>query len=95
MSGVGLLRALPYVVLGAFIGLGYVAALGWNVRLYVEHRLAWDPLLIHLLRVFMLIGTFTLCARRGALPLLSNVMGFQLVRNAAVRYQRRMLQRES
>lgn len=90
-----LVRDLPYGVLGALLAVVYFSALGWNVHLYVDNGAGWSALLVHLARLLAIGAAFTLCARQGALPLLSSVVGFQLMRTAAVNQQRRALERES
>lgn len=95
MSDLSVLRVLPYTVLGALLGFAYFAALGWNVRLYAGQGAVWSALLVHLLRLCAIGGAFTLCARQGALPLLSSVVGFQVARTAAVSQKGRALERES
>lgn len=95
MNGPILMRALPYSMFGALIGAAYVGSLGWNVRLYADRGAAWSALLAHLMRLVMIGAAFTLCARQGALPLLSSLAGFQIVRTGAVNQQRRALERNS
>jgi F1F0 ATPase subunit 2 len=90
-----LVRVLPYSVLGALLAVAYFSALGWNVRLYVDDGAGWSAVLIHSLRLLVIGAVFTLCARRGAFPLLSSVVGFQMMRAAAVNQQRRALERKS
>jgi len=89
-----LMRVLPYCLLGALLAVGYFSALGWNVRQYVGHGTS-RAVLIHLLRLLVVGATFTLCAHEGALPLLSGLLGFQIMRTAAVNQQRRELERTS
>ena len=55
----------------------------------------WSALLAHLMRLVVIGAAFTLCARQGALPLLSSLAGFQIVRTVAVNQQRRALERNS
>jgi F1F0 ATPase subunit 2 len=86
-------RVLPYSVLGALLAVAYFSALGWNVRLYVDCGSGWIAVLIHSLRLLATGAAFTLCAHQGALPLLSSVVGFQMMRTAAVSQQRRALER--
>jgi F1F0 ATPase subunit 2 len=90
-----LMRALPYGLLGALIGIAYVSALGWNVRLYVGHGVGWGALIVHALRLLIVAAAFIICARQGALPLLSSLVGFLVTRTLAVNQKRRMLEAES
>jgi F1F0 ATPase subunit 2 len=83
-----LVRVLLYSALGALLGAACFSALGWNVRLYVDHGAGWSAMFVHLIRLLVIGAAFTLCARRGALPLLSNLIGFQMIRTAAVNKQR-------
>ena len=68
-----LVRVLPYSVLGALLGVAYFSALGWNVRLYVDYGAGWSAMFVHLMRLLVIGAAFTLCARQGALPLLSSL----------------------
>jgi F1F0 ATPase subunit 2 len=95
MIDLSLVRALLCGVLGALLAVAHFSALGWNVRLYVDHRAGWSAVLVHLMRLLVIGAAFTLCARQGAFPLLSSVAGFQLIRGAAVNRQRRALERKS
>jgi F1-F0 ATPase (N-ATPase) AtpR subunit len=88
-------RILPYIVLGALLAVAYFSALDWNVSLYVDYRFGWSAVLIHALRLLAIGAAFALCAHRGAVPLLSTVIGFQMTRTAAVNQQRRALERRS
>lgn len=88
------IRALPYGALGALIGIAYVGALAWNVRLYVGHGVEWGVLLVHLLRLLTVAAAFTLCARQGALPLLSTLVGFLVTRTLTVNQKRRLFEAE-
>jgi F1F0 ATPase subunit 2 len=83
------LRVLLYCALGTLLGISHFSALGLNVRLYVGHGAPWSALLVHLLRLLAVGAALTLCARQGAFPLLSSVVGFQMMRTAAVNQQRR------
>lgn len=95
MTGPMLARALTYAGFGATLALAYFAALGWNVRLYAGHGAGWSAMLVHLTRLLGIGVAFALCARQGALPLLSSVAGFQIMRTAAVKRQIRALARKS
>jgi F1F0 ATPase subunit 2 len=95
MNGPILMRALPCGLFGALAGAAYVASLDWNVRLYADRGAAWSALVAHLIRLVVIGAAFTLCAHQGALPLLSSLAGFQIVRTAAVNQQRRTLERNS
>jgi F1F0 ATPase subunit 2 len=89
-----LMRALPYGALGALIGVAYVSALGWNVRLYLDRGIGWSAMLLHLLRLLLVAAAFTICARRGAVPLLSSLVGFLIARTWTVSKTRRVLEAE-
>ncbi len=89
-----LVRVLPYAALGALLAVAYFSALGWNVRLYVDYGAGWSALLVHIMRLLLIGAAFTLCARLGAFPLLSSVVGFQMMRMAAVNRERRVLERK-
>jgi F1F0 ATPase subunit 2 len=95
MSDLHLMRVWLYAVLGLLLGVGYFSALGWNVRLYVGRRAGWGAVLLHVLRLGAIGGALTLCARQGALPLLTTVVGFQVARMAAVSQKGRALERAS
>jgi len=95
MIDLTLVRILLYSVLGALLAVAYFSALGWNVSIYVDYGFGWSAVLIHSLRLLAIGGAFTLCARQGALSLLSSVVGFQMMRTAAVKQQRRALERKS
>ena len=88
-------RVLPYGALGALLGIAFFSALDWNVRLYVDDGAGWSALLVHLMRLLVVGAAFTLCARRGALPLLSSMAGFQIMRVAAVDQKRCALEKRS
>jgi F1F0 ATPase subunit 2 len=90
-----LVRVLPYSVLGALLAVVYFSALAWNVSVYVDYGFGWTAVLIHSLRLLAVCAAFTLCAHQGAVPLLSSLVGFQIMRTAAVNQQRRALERKS
>jgi F1F0 ATPase subunit 2 len=84
MMEVVVLRILAFLALGALLASAYLAALGLNVRLYLDSGAAWIALLVHTMRLLAIAAILFLCARQGALPLLSSLVGFQIVRTAAV-----------
>jgi F1F0 ATPase subunit 2 len=86
-------RVVSYAALGALFALVYFSVLGWNVRLYVDYGAGWNALFVHLTRLAAIAVVFALCARHGALPLLSSLLGFQIARTAAVNRQRRTLEK--
>jgi F1F0 ATPase subunit 2 len=90
-----LMQVLPYTMFGALIGVAYLGLLGWNVRLYADRGAAWSAMIVHLMRLVVIGAAFTLCARQGALPLLSSLAGFQIVRTVAVNQRSRALERNS
>lgn len=69
--------------LGALLAWAYCAALWWNVRAYLGDA-GWQALLFHLLRIAAVVLVFTLCVRRGAMPLLASFAGFLAARTAFV-----------
>ena len=85
-------RIFFYGALGALLALAYFYALRWNVRLYVTRGAAWSILSIHLMRLLSLAAALTLFAREGALPLLSCVAGFLMMRTVAINRQLRVLE---
>jgi F1F0 ATPase subunit 2 len=68
-----------FLVLGAALGVAYLSALAWNVRLYCAgfSALAWS---LHLLRFVSTVAIFFALAQSGPVPLLSGFAGFQLTR---------------
>lgn len=88
-----LMRMSVYGMMGALLGVVYFSALGWNVRLYVDAGTRWTGPLVHLGRALVIGAAFTLCARNGALPLLSSVAGFQIIRMVVVNQRKRALER--
>jgi F1F0 ATPase subunit 2 len=73
------LRLLAFLALGSGVGVGYLSALAWNVRLYCV-GLTPAAFLLHLLRFLGAAAVFVALARLGAAPLLSGLVGFQLSR---------------
>jgi len=69
-----------YATLGALLSVAYFNALALNVRLYLSGRSGWMAMLLHLLRILGALATLVICARQGALQLLSSVAGFELTR---------------
>ena len=92
MSYLFVVRILLFGPLGGLLALAYFSALGWNVRLYVNRGIEANILLIHLGRLSLLGAALTLFARQGALPLLSSVAGFQVMRTVAINRQLRLLE---
>jgi F1F0 ATPase subunit 2 len=78
------LRIVLYALLGALIGAAYLEALEWNVQLYALRGVGWNALLIHLARFGVAGAAFTLCARRGAAPLLASFAGFLVMRTLSL-----------
>jgi F1F0 ATPase subunit 2 len=85
-------RIVSYATLGALFALVHFSVLGWNVRLYVNYGAGWNALFVHLTRLAAVAVVFAFCARQGALPLLSSLLGFQMARTTAVNRQRRALE---
>ncbi len=93
MTDLIIVRVLvPYFALGGLLGAAYSYALGWNVRLYTRFGPGWSVMLVHLARILVIGVVFALCARRGAVSLLSSVAGFQMMRATAVNHQIRALE---
>jgi len=88
MTDPAILRVLLYGVLGALVGIAFFSALDWNVLLYVAGGADWKAPLVHVTRLLMAAAIFTLAARQGALPLLSTLAGFQVIRIVAVNRHR-------
>lgn len=82
-------HVLPFGALGALFGTAFFCALDWNVRLYIHDGAGgWSALFVHLVRLLAIGAAFALCARQGALPMLSCLAGFQMIRSAAVKRHR-------
>jgi F1F0 ATPase subunit 2 len=81
------LRILLYGTAGALTAVIYISALSWNVRLYIGQGPKWGAALVHLVRLLVVGAGFTLCARQGALALLSSLAGFQVIRTIAINRQ--------
>ncbi|MBV8056807.1 MAG: hypothetical protein JO071_16385 [Deltaproteobacteria bacterium] len=79
------LNVTAYGMLGIALGAAYLAALRLNVRLYCDGVSVWKTLLVHLLRIVSVGSVFTVCARHGALPLLSGFGGFVVMRTVSLR----------
>jgi F1F0 ATPase subunit 2 len=86
MIGAVLLRIVLFAALGSFIGALYFAALAWNVWLYTGREPGWKALLLHLSRLAAAVAVFTLCARRGAAPMLASFAGFVFIRTISVKH---------
>ena len=78
------MRIVAFVTLGAVFGFAYLAALGLNVHIYLGSGSGWVALLVQAVRWLVIGGAFALCARQGALPLVSNMIGFQISRTFAI-----------
>jgi F1-F0 ATPase (N-ATPase) AtpR subunit len=88
MTDPAVMRILLYGALGALLGIAFFSALDWNVMLYVERGAGWKAPLVHTTRLLLTGAIFTLAARQGAMPLLSSLAGFQMIRVAAVNRHR-------
>jgi len=93
MMGLMAVQITAFATLGALLGFVYLAALGLNVRLYLEAGAGWLALLVHTTRLLATCVALALCARQGALALLSSVAGFQIVKTIAI--NQRTIQHES
>jgi hypothetical protein len=78
------LRLVAFVSLGAGLGFSYLAALGFNVHLYLESRAAWIALIAHAMRVLAIAVAFAFFAHRGSLALISSVAGFHAVQTLTI-----------
>lgn len=87
MSDSILLKVLTYGILGIVLCAAYFYALQWNIRLYCERGPVWKALLVHLLRLVGIGAAFTVCARQGAVPLLSGFGGFVTIRTVTLHRQ--------
>lgn len=72
------------VVLGAALGLAYVATLRWNVRLYVAGN-AGFAIMLHVARFLGVALALGIAVRSGASALLAATLGFTVARFVAVR----------
>jgi F1F0 ATPase subunit 2 len=95
MTGAIGLRIVPYAALGSLIGTGYLAALAWNVRLYVGLGGGLKALLLHLLRLAVAVAALTLCARQGAAPMIASFVGFLAIRMISVTHYRLAIERNT
>ena len=89
----GLVQITAFATLGALLAFAYLGALGYNIRLYLEAGTGWLALLVHMTRLLATGVTLTLCARQGALALLSSIAGFQVMKTFAI--NQRAIQDES
>jgi hypothetical protein len=88
MTDPAVVRILVYGALGALLGIAFFSALDWNVLLYVERGAAWTAPLVHITRLLVTAAIFTFTARQGAMPVLSTLTGFQMIRIVAVNRHR-------
>jgi N-ATPase, AtpR subunit len=91
MSDLILLRALTYAMLGVALCAAYFSTLRWNIRLYCDRGLLWRALVVHLSRLIGIGAVFTVCACRGAGPLLSTFAGFIMMRTVALHQHNRSI----
>ncbi len=73
-------RLMIFLALGALLGVAYLGALRWNVRLYCRGSGAPLALIIHALRLLGAAAVLVAMAQAGAAPLLSAAAGFQCIR---------------
>jgi hypothetical protein len=88
MTNPAVVGILLYGAVGALLGIAFFSVLDWNVLLYVERGAAWKAPLVHVTRLLVTAAIFTFTARQGALPLLSTLAGFQMIRIVAVNRHR-------
>jgi len=85
-------RMTTAVVLGLAGGLvlahAHLAALAANVRLYLTHGTAWRPVGLHLVRLAVVVASFTIAATFGAPALIAMLAGFTLGRASVLRWHR-------
>jgi F1F0 ATPase subunit 2 len=77
-------RILAFSALGALLAWAYLAALGLNVRYYLDSGKKWPALLVHIVRSLAMVTILFLFAGQGADALLSSLIGFQIVRTASI-----------
>ena len=65
------LKVLIFLFLGAVLGVAYLGALAWDVRLYCRGSRTALALSLHTLRFLGTAAIFVPIARTGAVPLLS------------------------
>jgi F1F0 ATPase subunit 2 len=82
------LKLLTFLLLGSLLGLTYLGALSWNVRLYCRRSSHPVALSIHAVRFLGTAAVFVAIARTGAASLLSTLAGFQFVRIFVLRAKR-------
>lgn len=79
------LRVIIFLALGAVLGVAYLCALKWNVRLYCDRSRMALACALHALRLLGAAALLVLAARTGAAPLLAALAGFQLARIFVIR----------
>lgn len=80
MNAVSVEDIILYGSLGAVLAGAYLLALRVNVRLYLEGHRLWQGIALHVGRLALVGGGLVLAALQGAVPLVSAVVGFSLVR---------------
>jgi hypothetical protein len=95
MTDPAVVGILLYGALGALLGIAFFSALDWNALLYVSRDAGWKAPLVHITRLLMTGAIFTLAARQGAMPLLSTLVGFQMIRIGAVSRHRTAIGKNS
>jgi hypothetical protein len=73
-------KLMIFVALGALLGVAYLGALQWNVRLYCRGSGTQLALTIHALRLLGAAAALVAMAQAGAAPLLSAAAGFHCFR---------------
>jgi hypothetical protein len=78
------LTVIAYGMLGITLCAVHFSALRWSVSLYCDGAPIWKALLAHTLRLAGIGAAFTVCARQGALPLLSSFGAFVATRTISL-----------
>ncbi len=73
-----------YLCAGVVIGAAFFTALAVNARLYTDQR-PIAAVALHASRMAFVVAAFAAIATRGAIPLLSTLAGFTLVRVVVLR----------
>ena len=83
-----LTSALPFLIVGAALGLLHFGALGWNVALLTGDGSRWTGAAMLFARLAITAAVFVFVARYGAMPLLFTAAGFAVIRPFLVRRAR-------
>ena len=86
MSATLFATVIAATAVGAAVGLAYFAALGVNVRLYLDGRARWRPLALHAVRIAAAAAAFWGLATQGVAPVLAGLAGFLIAGTVARRW---------